>query len=78
MYQEDKTYLSTYNQDAWITALAWSGTTTKNTFDFYTQYLLIGGVDGSVNIAFVNSLDKITYEKLNVFCCPGGLLFMIK
>ncbi|VVC31643.1 Hypothetical protein CINCED_3A017272 [Cinara cedri] len=71
VFQEDETCLSTHTQDAWITALAWSGATTKNAYDFYSQYLLVGGVDGSVNIAIVDSLDKITHDKLNDFCCPG-------
>lgn len=53
--------------------MAWSGTTTKNSYDFLSQYLLVGGVDGSVNIAIVDSLDKITFEKLNEFCSLGGL-----
>lgn len=35
--------------------------------------MLVGGVDGSVNMAEIDSLDKITYEKLLDFCCPGGL-----
>jgi len=73
IFQEDETCLSTYTQDAWITAIAWSGISTKNSNDFYPQYLLIGGVDGSVNIAIVDSLNKITYEKLNDFCRLGGL-----
>lgn len=71
--QEDETCLSTHTQDAWITALAWSGSSAKNSCEFYPQYLLVGGVDGSVNIAIVDSPVKITYEKLNDFCCPGGL-----
>ncbi|XP_027837521.2 probable E3 ubiquitin-protein ligase HERC1 [Aphis gossypii] len=71
VFQEDETCLSTYTQDAWITAIAWSGISTKNSYDFYSQYLLIGGVDGSVNIAIVDSLNKITYEKLNEFCRLG-------
>lgn len=74
--QEDETRLTTYSQDAWITALAWSESSTKNSYDFYPQYLLIGGVDGSVNIAIVDSLSTITFEKLNDFCCPGGLFIM--
>lgn len=74
VFQEDETGLSTHTRDAWITALAWSGTSTKNAYDFYPQYLLVGGVDGSVNIAIVESLSKITYEKLNDFCCPGGIV----
>jgi len=73
VFQEDKTCLSTYTQDAWITAIAWSGTSIKNSYDFYPQYLLVGGVDGSVNIAIVDSLNKIMYEKLDKFCRPGGL-----
>lgn len=64
--------MSTHTQDAWITALAWSGSPVKNSYDFCTQYLLIGGVDGSIVIAIVNSLNKITYEKLDEFCRPGG------
>lgn len=76
IYQEDETCLSTHTRDDWITALAWSGSSEKNSFDFYTQYLLIGGVNGSVNIAIVESLDRISYEKLNEFCRPGGLFFL--
>lgn len=45
----------------------------KNSHDFLPQYLLVGGVDGSVNMAHIDSLVKITYEKLSDFCCPGGL-----
>lgn len=73
VFQEDETISSTHTQDAWITALAWSSASTKNAYNFYSQYLLVGGVDGSVNIAIVDTLDKITYDKLNDFCCPGGL-----
>lgn len=68
--------MSTHTQDAWITALAWSGTSTKNSYDFHTQYLLVGGVDGSVNIAIVESLSKISFDKLNDFCCPGGMAYL--
>lgn len=78
VFQDDETGLSTYTQDAWITALAWSGTSTKNSQDFYPQYLLFGSVDGSVNIAIVESLNKIVYKKLDdFFCCPGGLFIYI-
>lgn len=77
VFQEDETCLSTHTRDAWITALAWSGTQTKNSYDFYPQYLLVGGVDGSVIVATVNSLNKITYEQLNEFSRPGGLYFII-
>lgn len=73
VFKEDETCLSTHTRDAWITALAWSGMSTKNSHGFHPQYLLVGGVDGSVNIAIVESPDKITFEKLNDFCCPGGL-----
>jgi len=73
VFQEDETCLSTYTQDAWITAIAWSGISIKNSYNFYPQYLLVGGVDGSVNIAIVDSLNKIMYEKLDNFCRPGGL-----
>jgi len=73
VFQEDETCLSTYNQDAWITAIAWSGISIKNSYNFDPQYLLIGGVDGSVNIAIVDSPNKIMYEKLDNFCRLGGL-----
>lgn len=73
VFQEDETCLSTYTQDAWITAIAWSGISIKNSYNFYPQYLLVGGVDGSVNIAIVDSLNKVMYEKLDNFCRPGGL-----
>lgn len=78
VFQEDETCLSTHTRDAWITALAWSGTSTKNSYDFCSQYLLVGGVDGSVNIAIIDALNKIAFEKLNDFCCPGGLLLYVQ
>ncbi|XP_025408544.1 probable E3 ubiquitin-protein ligase HERC1 isoform X2 [Sipha flava] len=69
--RQDETYLYTHTQDAWITTLAWSGASIKNSHDFLPQYLLVGGVDGSVNMAHIDSLVKITYEKLSDFCCLG-------
>jgi len=78
VFKENETCLSTHTQDAWITALAWSGISTKNVHDFCTQYLLVGGVDGSVNITTIEAFNKITFEKLNDFCCPGCLLLYVQ